>query len=102
MLGKSWPRFLASRRIGTSPKEPTPVSLWTPGGPRASSLSVAGMYRPCHLQAEGGGEPASCVPEGNLGPFSALGGWGERSEFATLLFKGRGGQGKGYQVRNTR
>lgn len=95
MLGKSWPRFLASRRVGTSPKEPTPVSLWTPGGPRASSLSVAGMHRPCHLQAEGGGEPASCVPEGNLGPFSALGAGGRGVNLLPCSLREEVGRGRG-------
>lgn len=37
------------------------------------------------------GKLGICVPEGNLGPFSALVDPGEKSDFPTLLFKGRSG-----------
>lgn len=39
----------------------------------------------------GVGKLGICVPEGNLGPFSALVDPGEKSDFPTLLFKGRSG-----------
>lgn len=54
------------------------------------------MYQRCHLQGEegqdeGGEESGSYVPD--LGPFSALVGQGtSKSNFPTLLFKGRGRQ----------
>lgn len=63
--------------------EPTPVSLWTPGGPRASSLSVAGMYQSATCKQREG-ESQGAVFQKAIWDLSQLWGAGERS--MNLLF----------------